>query len=93
MLLLRFYQAAPGYDAGAELDSLAKHTPALKEISGLGDKARATGGAASALPPRTVMLYVVNKNALLTIGLSGLDDETEALENAKNLARKILLQL
>ena len=57
-----------------------------------GDKAVATSGAASGLPSRVVMLYVMKGNALITIGLSGLDDEA-AVEKAKGVAQKILAQL
>jgi hypothetical protein len=91
-LLIRVYQAAPGYDAQKELETVTKDTPAVKPISGLGDKAVVSSGAASGLPSRVLMLYVMKANTLITIGLSGLDDEA-ALEKAKGVAQKILAQL
>jgi len=91
-LLIRVYQAAAGYDAQKELETITKDTPEVKPVSGLGDKAVATSGAASGLPSRVVMLYVMKGNALITIGLSGLDDEA-AVEKAKDVAQKILAQL
>jgi hypothetical protein len=39
------------------------------------------------------MLYVVKRNALVTVGLGGINDEKAALEKAKKLARKILAKL
>lgn len=91
-LLIRVYQAAPGYDAQKELETVTKDTPAVKPVSGLGDKAVVTSGAASGLPSRVLMLYVMKANTLITIGLSGLDDEA-ALEKAKGIAQKILAQI
>lgn len=91
-LLIRVYQAAPGYDAQKELETVTKDTPAVKAVSGLGDKAVVTSGVASGLPSRVLMLYVMKANTLITIGLSGLDDEV-ASEKARSIAEKILAQL
>jgi hypothetical protein len=91
-LLMRVYQAAAGYDAQKELETVTKDTPEVKPVSGIGDKALVTSGTASGLPARVLMLYVMKGNALITIGLSGLDDEV-ALEKAKGVAQKILAQL
>ena len=91
-LLIRVYQAAAGYDAQKELETVTKDTPEVKPVSGLGDKALVTSGKASGLPARVLMLYVMKGNALITIGLSGLDDEA-AVEKAKAVAQKILAQL
>jgi hypothetical protein len=92
-LLVRVYQAAAGHDAQKELDLVTKDTVSTKPISGLGDKAVVTSGKESGLPARVTMLYVSKGNALITIGLSGLEDETVALEKAKDVAQKILAQL
>lgn len=92
-LLLRLYQAADGYDPEKEFEAVTKNTPAAKQVSGLGDKAIVTTGIASALPQRVLMLYTIKKNALITVGLSGLEDENAALEKAKSVAQKILAQL
>ena len=92
-LLVRLYQAAEGNDPQQELNVVLKNTPALKSISGIGDKAFVTAGAASALPADSLMLYVVKGNSILTVGLGGNDNETTALEKAKSIAAKILAQL
>ena len=92
-LLLRLYQAADGYDPEKEFEALTKNTPATIEVLGLGDKAIITTGIASGLPQRVLMLYAIKKNALITVGLSGLQDEGAALEKAKSVAQKILAQL
>ena len=93
MLLLRLYQAADGYDPEKEFEAVTKNSPATIEVLGLGDKAIVTTGIASALPQRVLMLYAIKKNALITVGLSGLEDEGAALEKAKSVAQKILAQL
>lgn len=92
-LLLRIYQAAAGYDAQKEFEMVTKNTILVKPVSGLGEKALVTSGTASGLPARVMILYVVKNNALVTIGLSGLDDENTALEKAKGVAQKILTKL
>lgn len=92
-LLLRVYRAAEGYDAGRELDAVMKNTPALKEIPSLGDKAMVTNWKESALPAHSLMLYVVKGNTLITVGLSGFEDETASLGKIKGVAEKILAQL
>lgn len=92
-LLLRVYQAAGGYDAGGELDAVMKNTPAMKTIPNLGDKAMITNWKESALPARSLMLYVVKGNSLITVGLSGFEDETVSLGKIKGVAEKILAQL
>jgi hypothetical protein len=92
-LLIRVYQAAQDYSVQGELDFVTKDTPKLKEVSGIGDKAMVTDGTASALPARTLMLYVAKGNAFLTIGLSGFDDDSIAMDKAKTIAQKLLEHL
>ena len=92
-LLLRVYQAGEGYDPEKEFETVTKNTPAAKSVSGVGDKAVVTTGIASGLPQRVLMLYTIKKKALITVGLSGLEDEDAALEKAKTVAQKILAQL
>jgi hypothetical protein len=92
-LLIRVYQAAPGYDGRKELEVVTKDTAEVKPVSGLGDKAVVTSGTASGLPSRVTMLYASKGNSLITVGLSGLDDETATLEKAKSVAQKILTHL
>ena len=92
-LLVRVYQAAPGHDAQKELDLVTKDAPGVKPVAGLGEKAIMTSGKEGGLPARVLMLYVVKGNALVTLGLSGLEDESAALEKAKGIAEKILAKL
>jgi hypothetical protein len=92
-LLIRVYQAAAGYDAQKELEMVTKDTASVTPVPGLGDKAVVTSGSASGLPSRVTMLYVCKRNTLITIGLSGWEDETAALAKAKGVAQKILAQL
>lgn len=92
-LLIRVYQASAGSDARRELEMVTKDTTSVKPVSGLGERALVTSGTASGLPARVVMLYVSKANTLITVGLSGLADETVALEKARGVAQKILVQL
>jgi hypothetical protein len=64
----------------------------MRAVAGLGDKARMASGVEGGLPPRVVMLYVIKGNALVTIGLGGLDDEV-AQEKIKAVAQKIIAEL
>jgi hypothetical protein len=92
-LILRVYQAAPGFDAQKELEAVAETTGAMRAISGLGDKARVTSGVGAGLPAQVVMLYVVKGNALITIGIGGFEDDSAATEKIKGAAQKIVAQL
>ena len=91
-LIVRLYQPASGSDPHKELDQVAENSGSMRSISGLGDKARMSRGEESGLPSRVVMLYVVKGNSLVTVGLSGFDDEVGG-EKAKSVAQKILAQL
>lgn len=91
-LVLRLYQAAPGNDPSKELDGVRASTGAPKSVSGLGDKAQIYDGPDSGLPNNVVMLYVVKGNSLVTVGLSGLDDEI-SLDKAKRIAQRIVAQI
>jgi len=68
-------------------------TGATKPVAGLGDKAEYSHGEDSNLPAHGVILYVVKGNALITIGLNGMDDDSLALEKARSVAQKILDKL
>ena len=92
-LILRIYQAASGYDPQKELEAVAETAGAMRAISGLGDKARITSGVQGGLPSQVVMLYVVKGNSLVTIGVSGLEDEGAAGDKIKAAAQKIVAQL
>jgi NAD(P)-dependent dehydrogenase (short-subunit alcohol dehydrogenase family) len=91
-LIVRVYQPAHGSDPHKELDQVAENSGSMRSISGLGDKARISRGAEGGLPSRVVMLYVIKGNSLITIGLSGFEDEA-AGEKVKSVAQKILAQL
>lgn len=91
-LVLRLYQAASGSDPSKDLDAVRASTGASKSVSGLGDKAQIYDGPESGLPNNVVMLYVVKGNSLVTVGVSGLDDEI-SLDKAKRLAQKIVTQI
>ena len=92
-LVLRVYQAAEGFDPQKELEAVAETAGAMRAISGIGDKARITSGVQAGLPSRVVMLYVVKGRSLVTIGISGVDDENLAAEKIKSAAQKIVGQL
>jgi hypothetical protein len=91
-LILRLYQATASFDAAKEMDAVKASIGAPKAVSGLGDKAQIYSGPESGLPPNVVMLYVVKGNSLVTVGLSGLDEEN-ALDKTKRLAQKIVAQI
>ena len=91
-LVLRLYQAASGIDPSKELDGVRASTGAPRSVSGLGDKAQIYDGPESGLPNNVVMLYVIKGNSLVTVGLSGLDDEI-SLDKAKRIAQKIVAQI
>jgi hypothetical protein len=93
ILIIRIYQAASGVDPQAALEMVAESTGAMTIVSGLGESARMSSGAASGLPSHVVMLYVVNGSALITVGLAGLDDDAVAGQKAKSVAQKILAKL
>jgi hypothetical protein len=92
-LIIRVYQAVLGADAQAALQGVSESTGAMTMISGLGDRARLSSGADSGLPPHVMMLYVVKSNVLITVGISGFDDDALALEKAKTVAQKLLAGL
>jgi hypothetical protein len=92
-LVLRVYQAAAGFDPQKELEAVAENTGAMRAISGLGDKARMSSGVQGGLPSQVVMIYVVKGNALITVGISGIEDENTAAEKIKGAAQKIVAQL
>jgi hypothetical protein len=92
-LIIRVYQAASGFDPQKELEAVAENTGAMRAISGLGDKARMSSGVEGGLPSKVVMIYVVKGNSLVTVGISGIEDENAAAEKVKDLAQKIVAQL
>jgi hypothetical protein len=93
-LVLRLRQASAGQlEPAKQLEELMAGNAKMKPLPGFGDKAAlASEGARSGLS-HLLMLYVVKGNALVTVGIAGIDDEKVALEKAKILARKILAKL
>jgi hypothetical protein len=92
-LVLRVYQAAAGFNPYKELEQVIESSGSMRAISGLGDKARMSTGAEGGLPAHAIMLYVIKGNALVTIGLGGLEDEAAAQEKVKDIAQKIIAEL
>jgi hypothetical protein len=92
-LVLRVYQAAAGFNPYKELEQVIESSGSMRAVSGLGDKARMSTGAEGGLPAHVVMLYVIKGNALVTIGLGGLEDEAAAQEKVKEVAQKIIAEL
>ena len=91
-LIIRVYQAGAGFDPQKELDAISASTGTGRALSGLGDKAQLFSGTENGLPAHVTMLYVIKGTALVTVGLSGVDEE-DAMEKAKTLAQKVLGQL
>jgi hypothetical protein len=92
-LIIRVYQAAPGINPQTALEAVTESTGAMTTVPGLGDRARLSAGAEGGLPPHVVMLFVVKGNALVTVGLSGLEDDVMAAEKTKTVAQKVLADL
>ena len=92
-LVMRVYQAGPGFSPYKELEQVIENSGAMRALSGLGDKARICAGAESGLPPHVVMLYVIKGNALITVGLSGVTDDNVAQEKVRSVAQKIIENL
>ena len=95
-LVLRVHQSAAGkLDAKKQFEMLSGGTGKIESISGLGDRAGYVkgNGQANGADDKVMMVYVAKGNALITIGLAGLDDDMTALSKAKEIAKKILTQL
>jgi hypothetical protein len=91
-LLLRIYRAAAGYDPENELEAILKNSPVTKNVFGIGDKSFVAAGPESALSRNVLILYVLKKNALVTVGIGGFN-QAAALQIAQEIAKKILPQL
>ena len=95
-LVLRVHQAAAGkLDAKKQFEMLSGGNGKIESISGLGDRAGYIKGTGQASGPdeKVMMVYVAKGNALITIGIAGVEDEMMALNKAKEIAKKILTQL
>ena len=76
-----------------QLEEMSTGNDKSKLVTGLGDKAAVVKEGPAKGPGHALMLYVAKGNALITVGISGVDDEKTALEKAKTVARKILGKL
>jgi hypothetical protein len=93
-LVLRLRAAAAGQlEPAKQLDEMMAGNVKLKPLSGFGDKAAVANEGAQNGLSHLLMLYVVKRNALVTVGIGGINDEKAALDKAKVLARKILAKL
>ena len=95
-LVLRVHQSSAGkLDAKKQFEMLSGGNGKIESISGLGDRAGYIrgNGSGSGADDKLMMVYVAKGNALITIGLAGLEDEMTALNKAKEIAKKILTQL
>lgn len=92
-LVLRVHNAAAGVDTKQEFKQLSGASGKSKSIDNLGDRASLFTGGPQAGLSHVMMLYVAKGNAVITIGIGGIDDENVALEKAKEIAQKILKQL
>ena len=93
-LLLRVRQAGPGQlEPKKQLEDMTAGNEKFKPVTGLGDKAALAREGAERGPGHAVMLYVAKQNAFITVAIGGIDDEKNAGEKAKTLARKILGKL
>ena len=95
-LVLRVHQSSAGkLDAKKQFEMLSGGHGKIEGISGLGDRAGYIKGNGQVTGPdeKVMMVYVAKGNALITIGIAGLDDEMMALNKAKEIAKKILTQL
>lgn len=93
-LVLRIRQAAAGQlEPKKQLEEMSAGNDKFKAVTGLGDKAALVKEGPAKGPGHALMLYVAKKNAFITVGISGIDDEKSATEKVKTVARKILGKL
>jgi hypothetical protein len=93
-LVLRVRQASDGQlEPKKQLEEMSAGNQKFKPVSGLGEKAAMVREGPEKGPSHVLMLYIAKKNAFVTIGISGVDDEKVATNKAKTLARKILGKL
>ena len=95
-LVLRVHQStASKLDAKKQFEMLSGSSGKLENIGGLGERAGYVkgNGQGSGADDKVMMVYVAKGNALITIGIAGLDDDMVALNKAKEIAKKILAQL
>lgn len=92
-LVLRLRQASAGQlEPHKQLEELSAGNTKIKPLPKLGDKAAVMIEGEKG-PSHMLMLYVVKKDAFVTVGISGVDDDKVALEKARKIARQILAKL
>lgn len=93
-LVLRIRQSPVAkLDAKKEFAMINAGGTKLKAIGGLGDHAAIAPACDPGGKGRALMLYVAKGNALVTVGIGGVDDENVATEKAKAIATKIVSRL
>jgi hypothetical protein len=95
-LVLRVHQSsAEKLDAKKQFEMLSSGSGKIENIKGLGDRAGYSRGIGQGFggDDKLMIVYVAKGNALITVGIAGLDDDMEALNKAKDIAKKILAQL
>jgi len=94
-LVIRVYQPGDGaVGPQKELELVAACSGPTKPVEGVGDKAEMFSGTSdNAASSRVFMLYIAKGSAFVTIGLGGFDNDSTALEKAKEIANKILAKL
>jgi hypothetical protein len=93
-LVLRVRLTSAGQLAPKEqLAEMSAEKDKFKPITGLGDKAALVKEGPDKGPSHALILYVAKANAFVMVGISGIDDEKTATENAKTVAKKILGKL
>jgi len=92
-LVLRLRQASAGQlEPQKQLEEMSAGNSKIKPVPKLGDKAAVMIEEGKG-PSHMLMLYVVKKDAFITVGISDVDGDKVALERARKIARKILAQL
>lgn len=92
LLILRVYQAGPGFDAAKELEQVHATSGLTKPMTDLGDKAELASGSGSGLADKVTIAYVLKGQTLVTVGLRGFDEDA-AVAKVKNVAKLILEHL
>ena len=93
-LVLRVRQAADGQlEPKKQLEEMSAGNEKFKPSPASAKRPRSCREGPEKGPSHVVMLYVARKNAFVTVGISGVDDEKVATSKAKTLAKKILGKL
>ena len=91
--MLRVHQSPAKVDMKQRFEMLSASTGKIQPLRGLGDRAGYWAGDRSGNEAGRMLLYVAKGNTLITVGASGVNDEAAMLNQAKELARKVLAAL